>query len=133
MGAALNRVVLVNERVPRRSVALSATLRQLAWLIEIVERLERSASRKKPVRRSATTPSCAGLAPRERGESRYSAGMVRSLFLFRERLRAWLAQRDLVLLTSALLLVALVWAFVEIADEVAEGETKDVDDQILMA
>lgn len=51
----------------------------------------------------------------------------------RRRVAAWFAQRDLVLLTGALLLVALGWAFVEISDEVIEGETKDLDDRILMS
>jgi undecaprenyl-diphosphatase len=59
--------------------------------------------------------------------------VVRSEAGLRSRLRAWFAQRDLVLLTGALLLVALGWAFVEIADEVIEGETQDIDDRILMA
>ncbi len=58
---------------------------------------------------------------------------MRSEAGLRSRLRAWFAQRDLVLLTGALLLVALGWAFVEIADEVIEGETQDIDDRILMA
>lgn len=56
-----------------------------------------------------------------------------SLPLLGGRLRAWFAQRDLLLLTGALVLVGLGWIFVEIADEVAEGETQDLDDRILMA
>lgn len=51
----------------------------------------------------------------------------------RARLRAWLAQRDLVLLTGAFLVVILMWAFIEVTDEVFEGETQDVDDRILIA
>lgn len=51
----------------------------------------------------------------------------------RARLRAWLAQRDLVLLTGAFIVVVLMWAFVEVTDEVFEGETQDLDDRILIA
>lgn len=51
----------------------------------------------------------------------------------RHRLAAWFAQRDLALLSGALLLVALGWAFAEISDDVLEGETKDFDDRILLA
>jgi undecaprenyl-diphosphatase len=68
------------------------------------------------------------------GASRYSRPeMVSPEASRRSRLRAWLAQRDLALLTGALLLVALGWIFVETADEVLEGETQDLDDRILMA
>jgi undecaprenyl-diphosphatase len=59
--------------------------------------------------------------------------VAKSVTVVRDRMRAWLAQRDLVLLVGALLLAALGWAFVELADEVIEGETKDLDDRILMA
>jgi undecaprenyl-diphosphatase len=51
----------------------------------------------------------------------------------RHRLAAWFAQRDLALLSGALALVALGWAFAEISDEVLEGETKNFDDRVLMA
>ncbi len=59
--------------------------------------------------------------------------MLKSATAVRDTLRAWFAQRDLALLTGALVLVALGWTFVEIADEVIEGETKELDDRILMA
>lgn len=49
----------------------------------------------------------------------------------RERLR-WV-RREPVLLLPIVLLAALAWAFVELADEVREGETQSLDERMLLA
>ncbi len=49
------------------------------------------------------------------------------------RLLAWLRAREVETLAALLLAAAGVWMFVEIADEVFEGETASVDEQLLLA
>lgn len=45
----------------------------------------------------------------------------------------WLRERDLLLLLAVLAVVLGVWAFIALADEVAEGGTQKLDDRILRA
>ena len=52
---------------------------------------------------------------------------------FASRLLAWLRAREVETLAALLLAAAGVWMFVEIADEVFEGETTSVDEQLLLA
>ncbi len=52
---------------------------------------------------------------------------------FASRLLAWLRAREVETLAALLLAAAGVWMFVEIADEVFEGETASVDEQLLLA
>jgi undecaprenyl-diphosphatase len=49
------------------------------------------------------------------------------------RLRGWLSEREPATLLALLLVACAVWAFVEIADEVLEGETQAVDERLLLA
>lgn len=51
------------------------------------------------------------------------------------RTRVWqrLSSLDLLMLLAVLLLVLSTWAFIEIADEVSEGETQRIDEQIILA
>jgi undecaprenyl-diphosphatase len=55
---------------------------------------------------------------------------------FHPRLRnvvAWLGDRDLLTLLVLLLVVLGVWGFIELADEVMEGETQRFDDRFVLA
>ncbi len=45
----------------------------------------------------------------------------------------WLREKDLLLLLAVLAVVLGVWAFIALADEVAEGGTQKLDDRILRA
>lgn len=45
----------------------------------------------------------------------------------------WIARRELAPLSAVLLLVAALWGFIEIADEVVEGETHAVDRRLILA
>jgi undecaprenyl-diphosphatase len=49
------------------------------------------------------------------------------------RLRAWLGAREVGTLAALLLAAGGVWLFVELADEVAEGETTTVDERLLLS
>jgi undecaprenyl-diphosphatase len=49
------------------------------------------------------------------------------------RLLAWLGARQAATLVALLLAAAGVWLFVEVADEVQEGETDSVDERLLLA
>ncbi|RPI57949.1 MAG: PAP2 family protein, partial [Lysobacterales bacterium] len=49
------------------------------------------------------------------------------------RLFAWLGAREAGTLAALLLAAAGVWMFVELADEVLEGETTSADDRLLLA
>lgn len=46
---------------------------------------------------------------------------------------AWVRNRELMTLVGLLTLAAMAWAFVEIADEVSEGETREVEASVLLA
>jgi undecaprenyl-diphosphatase len=50
-----------------------------------------------------------------------------------ERVLVRLAGSDAVLLVRALLVVAAVWVFIEVASEVSEGDTRHVDERIIRA
>lgn len=52
---------------------------------------------------------------------------------FASRLLAWLRAREVETLAALLLAAAGVWMFVEVADEVLEGETTSVDERLLLA
>jgi undecaprenyl-diphosphatase len=52
---------------------------------------------------------------------------------FASRLLAWLRTREVETLAALLLAAAGVWMFVEIADEVFEGETVSIDERLLLA
>jgi undecaprenyl-diphosphatase len=45
----------------------------------------------------------------------------------------WLGRHDLAVLLAVLFVVAGVWAFVEIADEVREGDTQRLDERVLLS
>lgn len=45
----------------------------------------------------------------------------------------WLAQQNLVLILTVLVIVAGAWGFIELADEVLEGDTKAFDETVLRA
>lgn len=49
------------------------------------------------------------------------------------RLLAWLRAREVETLAALLLAAAGAWIFVELADEVFEGETASLDEQLLLA
>jgi undecaprenyl-diphosphatase len=49
------------------------------------------------------------------------------------RLLAWLGARQAATLVALLLAAGSVWLFVEVADEVQEGETASVDERLLLA
>jgi undecaprenyl-diphosphatase len=55
------------------------------------------------------------------------------LIALASRLLAWLGAREAVTLVALLFAAAGVWAFVEVADEVLEGETAPVDERLLLA
>jgi undecaprenyl-diphosphatase len=52
---------------------------------------------------------------------------------FGSRVLAWLGARELGTLTALLLAAGAVWLFLELADEVLEGDTAGVDEQLLLA
>ena len=54
--------------------------------------------------------------------------MIRSLSALTRELVRWLGSRDLVMLVAALAVVLGVWAFIAIADEMAEGDTQRFDE-----
>ena len=56
-----------------------------------------------------------------------------SLTAFASRLFAWLGAREAGTLAALLLAAAGVWMFVELADEVFEGETTSIDERLLLA
>ncbi len=47
------------------------------------------------------------------------------------RVAAWLGERNLMAVVALLIVTAGIWAFIELADEVMEGETQALDRQIL--
>ncbi len=49
------------------------------------------------------------------------------------RFREWLGNTDLVVLVAVFLAVGAIWSFIEIADEVVEGETQRIDESIVLA
>src|SRR5262245_18597214 len=49
------------------------------------------------------------------------------------RVTGWIVRTDLVVLLAVLVVVVGLWAFVEIADEVIEGDTHEVDQHILLS
>ena len=51
---------------------------------------------------------------------------------FGSRVRAWVGAREAGTLTALLLAAGGVWLFLEIADEVLEGATASVDEQLLL-
>ena len=49
------------------------------------------------------------------------------------RLLPWIARHELGFLVALLLAAGAAWAFVELADEVLEGETQAIDERLLLA
>jgi undecaprenyl-diphosphatase len=49
------------------------------------------------------------------------------------RVRRWVGGTDLVVLLAVLAVVASLWVFVEVADEVAEGELQHIDEWVLQS
>lgn len=52
---------------------------------------------------------------------------------FGSRLLAWLAAREVGTLAAMLLAAGAVWVFIELADEVFEGDTASIDERLLLA
>ena len=46
---------------------------------------------------------------------------------------AWAGGMDLIVLLSVLTIVVAIWAFIELADDVLEGDTQAVDERVLLA
>ena len=68
--------------------------------------------------------------PRRQG---FTVSIFHRLAGFARRAAQWLGGREPLVLLSILLLIGGIWAFVEIADEVIEGDTSDLDARVLQA